>query len=72
MVTPDKITETDLDLFDPRTKAIPVFELIDVDMDMGDGVYGELLNHFRRHYNFLLARVGKEPLPSSFSTRKLL
>ena len=72
MITYESVVEKELGLFDPRTKAIPVFDMIDIDMGMGDGIYAELLPQFLKHYNFLLARVGKEQVPSAFSNRKLL
>ena len=70
-------TETILaNLFDPRSKTIPVFDALDYGLGFGNGfhpgIYWELSRHFRAHYNFLRSKVGREPLAENFSDEKLL
>ena len=43
-----------------------------MDIGLGDGLYIKMVEHFRRHYNFLRARAGREQLPENFPRARLL
>ena len=59
-------------VFDPRTRAIPLFNYVDNGIGAGNQIYTEMLGHFISHYNFLSQRVGRKGLASHDLDYKLL
>lgn len=59
-------------VFDPRARAIPLFNYVDNGIGVGNQIYTEMLGHFIFHYNFLSQRVGRKGLSSHDLDYRLL